>query len=514
MRDLVDELRQRLATVRQGGSEAARTKHTDRGKLLVRDRVDRLLDPGSPFLELSPLAAYGMYGAPGETPVPSAGVVGGIGRIHGRECVVVANDATVKGGTYYPMTVKKHLRAQTIAAENNLPCIYLVDSGGAFLPMQDEVFPDREHFGRIFFNQANMSARGIPQIASVMGSCTAGGAYVPAMSDETVIVKEQGTIFLGGPPLVKAATGEVVTAEELGGGEVHARRSGVVDHLADDDAHALAIVRGIVDTFSRPVSTGPTNSGAPWEVREPEEPLEPPESIYDVVPADVRTPYDVRDVIRRIVDGSRLQEFKALYGETLVCGFAHVWGHPVGIVANNGILFSESALKGAHFIELCNQRGIPLVFLQNISGFMVGREYENNGIARDGAKLVTAVACSVVPKFTVVIGGSYGAGNYGMCGRAYDPRFLWMWPNARISVMGGEQAASVLATVAGRPDDEEFKEPIRAQYEEQGSPYYASARLWDDGIIDPADTRRVLGMALSAAANAPVADPNYGIFRM
>ncbi|WP_220451231.1 acyl-CoA carboxylase subunit beta [Nocardioides dongkuii] len=507
LRELVDDLRERLATARRGGSEAARRKHTDRGKLLVRDRVDRLLDPGSPFLELSPLAAHGMYGAPGESPVPSAGVVTGIGRVSGRTCVVVANDATVKGGTYYPTTVKKHLRAQAVAAENRLPCVYLVDSGGAFLPLQDEVFPDREHFGRIFFNQAQMSARGIPQVAAVMGSCTAGGAYVPAMSDETVIVRDQGTIFLGGPPLVKAATGEVVTAEELGGGEVHARTSGVVDHLAEDDAHALAIVRAIVDTV--PVSTG-----APWEVRPVEEPLEDPATLYDVVPADTRTPYDVREVIRRIVDGSRFQEFKQLYGETLVTGFAHVWGHPVGIVANNGILFSESALKGAHFIELCNQRGIPLVFLQNITGFMVGREYENRGIARDGAKLVTAVACSVVPKFTVVIGGSFGAGNYGMCGRAYDPRFLWMWPNARISVMGGEQAASVLATVAGRPDDEDLKAPIREQYETQGSPYYATARLWDDGVIDPADTRRVLGLGLAAAAHAPVPPPSYGIFRM
>jgi 3-methylcrotonyl-CoA carboxylase beta subunit len=507
LRELVDELRARLAVARQGGSEAARTKHTGRGKLLVRDRVDRLLDPGSPFLELSPLAADGMYGAPGESPVPSAGVVTGIGRVQGRAVVVVANDATVKGGTYYPMTVKKHLRAQTVAAENNLPCVYLVDSGGAFLPMQDDVFPDREHFGRIFFNQANLSARGIPQIASVMGSCTAGGAYVPAMSDETVIVKEQGTIFLGGPPLVKAATGEVVTAEELGGGDVHARRSGVVDHLADDDAHALSIVRGIVDTL-RPAPP------PPWEAREPEEPAVDPATLYDVVPADTRTPYDVREVIRRVVDGSRLQEFKPLYGDTLVTGFAHVWGHPVGIVANNGILFSESALKGAHFVELCNQRGIPLVFLQNITGFMVGKEYENRGIARDGAKLVTAVACSVVPKFTVVIGGSFGAGNYGMCGRAYDPRFLWMWPNARISVMGGEQAASVLATVAGRPDDDDFKAPIREQYETQGSPYYATARLWDDGVIDPVDTRRVLGMGLEAAAHAPVPEPSYGVFRM
>ncbi len=507
MKELVDELRERLAIARQGGSEAARTKHIDRGKLLVRDRVDRLLDPGSPFLELSPLAAYEMYGGG----VPSAGVVTGVGRVQGREVVVVANDATVKGGTYYPMTVKKHLRAQTVASDNHLPCVYLVDSGGAFLPMQDEVFPDREHFGRIFFNQANLSARGIPQIASVMGSCTAGGAYVPAMSDETVIVRNQGTIFLGGPPLVKAATGEVVTAEELGGGDVHARTSGVVDHLAEDDAHALAIVRSIVGTLPRSARTSTTG---PWEVVEVEEPHEDPSTLYDVVPADTRTPYDVREVIRRVVDGSRFHEFKRLYAETLVTGFAHIWGHPVGIVANNGILFSESALKGAHFIELCNQRGIPLVFLQNITGFMVGREYENGGIAKDGAKLVTAVACSVVPKFTVVIGGSFGAGNYGMCGRAYDPRFLWIWPNARISVMGGEQAASVLATVAGRPDDDEFKAPIREQYETQGSPYYATARLWDDGIIDPADTRRVLGMGLAAAANAPVPEPSYGIFRM
>ncbi len=508
MKELVDELRERLARVRQGGSESARKKHTDRGKLLVRDRVDRLLDPGSPFLELNPLAAYGMYGK-GEDDVyavPSAGIVTGVGRVSGRECVVVANDATVKGGTYYPMTVKKHLRAQTVAAENRLPCLYLVDSGGAFLPMQDEVFPDREHFGRIFFNQANLSSRGIPQIASVMGSCTAGGAYVPAMSDETVIVKNQGTIFLGGPPLVKAATGEVVTAEELGGGDVHARTSGVVDHLAEDDAHALAIVRSVVATLPEPARTSTTG--------EVEEPHEDPAGLYDVVPTDTRTPYDVREVIRRIVDGSRFHEFKQLYGETLVCGFAKIWGHAVGIVANNGILFSESSLKGAHFIQLCNQRGIPLVFLQNITGFMVGREYENRGIARDGAKLVTAVACSVVPKFTVVIGGSFGAGNYGMCGRAYDPRFLWMWPNARISVMGGEQAASVLATVAGREDDEEFKAPIRQQYETQGSPYYASARLWDDGVIDPADTRRVLGMGLAVAAHTPVPEPAYGVFRM
>jgi 3-methylcrotonyl-CoA carboxylase beta subunit len=552
MRELVEELRERTAAARSGGSEAAREKHTARGKLLVRDRVDRLLDPGSPFLELSPLAAYDMYGGD----INSAGIVTGIGRIDGRLCVVVANDATVKGGTYYPMTVKKHLRAQEVARANKLPCVYLVDSGGAFLPMQDEVFPDREHFGRIFFNQANMSAEGIPQIASVMGSCTAGGAYVPAMSDETVIVRDQGTIFLGGPPLVKAATGEVVTAEELGGGEVHARRSGVVDHLAEDDAHALEIVRSIVGTLpvggrgrhpERPGATAPeattpfaalrggqshprlgggsTGSLPAPTSAVPEEPLLDPAELEDVVPTDPRTPYDVREVIRRIVDGSRFHEFKELYGETLVTGFAHVWGHPVGIVANNGILFSESALKGAHFVELCNQRRVPLVFLQNISGFMVGRDYENRGIARDGAKLVTAVSCSVVPKFTVVIGGSFGAGNYGMCGRAYDPRFLWMWPNARISVMGGEQAAAVLATVrrdgiesrGGSWSDEEeaeFKAPVLDQYERQGSPYYSTARLWDDGIIEPAETRRVLGMGLAAAAHAPVAEPSYGVFRM
>ena len=517
MHDLVAELHERHAQVRAGGPQASRERHLSRGKLLARDRVERLLDPGSPFLELSPLAAYDMYGDDALS-VPSAGIVTGIGRVAGREVMIVANDATVKGGTYYPMTVKKHLRAQTIAQQNHLPCVYLVDSGGAFLPMQDEVFPDREHFGRIFFNQANMSAAGIPQIASVMGSCTAGGAYVPAMSDETVIVKEQGTIFLGGPPLVKAATGEVVTAEELGGGDVHARTSGVVDHLADDDAHALDIVRSVIGTLppARPHRTA---------AAEVEEPHEPPESLYDVVPTDTRTPYDVREVIRRVVDGSRFHEFKKLYGDTLVCGFARIWGHEVGIVANNGILFSESALKGAHFIELCNQRGIPLVFLQNISGFMVGREYENNGIARDGAKLVTAVACSVVPKFTVVIGGSYGAGNYGMCGRAYDPRFLWMWPNARISVMGGEQAAGVLSTVRrdgleargeewSAEDEEQFKAPIREQYETQGSPYYATARLWDDGVIDPADTRRVLGMGLAATAYTPIPEPRYGIFRM
>jgi 3-methylcrotonyl-CoA carboxylase beta subunit len=514
MAELVAELRERLAVARRGGSESARTKHTDRAKMLVRDRVDRLLDPGSPFLELSPLAAYGMY----EGAVPSAGIVTGVGRVSGRECVIVANDATVKGGTYYPITVKKHLRAQEVALANRLPCLYLVDSGGAFLPMQDEVFPDRDHFGRIFYNQATLSAQGIPQLAAVMGSCTAGGAYVPAMSDETVIVRNEGTIFLGGPPLVKAATGEVVSAEDLGGGDVHARVSGVVDHLAADDAQALAILRSIVATLER--RTVPSLAQ-----HEPADPAEDPGSLYDVVPVDTRTPYDVREVIRRIVDASRLHEFKALYGDTLVCGFARIWGYPVGILANNGILFSESSLKGAHFIELCNQRGIPLVFLQNITGFMVGRRYEAGGIAKDGAKLVTAVACSVVPKFTVVIGGSFGAGNYGMCGRAYDPRFLWMWPNAHISVMGGEQAASVLATVRrdgieasggswSEGDEEEFKRPIRDQYERQGSPYYSTARLWDDGIIDPMDTRRVLGMGLAAAANAPLPEPRYGVFRM
>ncbi len=514
LRDVVAELRERLVVVRRGGSDQARERHVGRGKLLVRDRVDRLLDPGSPFLELSPLAATGMY----DDAVPAAGIVTGIGRISGRECVVVANDATVKGGTYYPMTVKKHLRAQRIALDNRLPCVYLVDSGGAFLPLQDEVFPDREHFGRIFYHQAELSRLGVPQVAAVMGSCTAGGAYVPAMSDETVIVKGQGTIFLGGPPLVKAATGEVVTAEDLGGGDVHARRSGVVDHLAADDAEALAIVRSVVDTFERPAS--PT-----LRRHQPEEPADDPDGIHDVVPTDPRVPYDVREVIRRVVDGSRLHEFKALYGETLVCGFARIWGYPVAVLANNGILFSESALKGAHFIELANQRGVPLVFLQNITGFMVGREYETGGIAKDGAKLVTAVAGSVVPKFTVVIGGSFGAGNYGMCGRAYDPRFLWSWPNARISVMGGEQAASVLATVrrdgieAGggswsADDEEAFKAPIREQYETQGSPWYATARLWDDGVIEPAETRRVLGLGLAATAHAPLLDPSYGVFRM
>ena len=506
LRELTDELLERVAAARLGGSEVSRARHVTRNKLLPRDRVDRLLDPGSPFLELSPLAAWDMYGGD----VPSASIITGIGRVAGRECVVIANDATVKGGTYYPMTVKKHLRAQTVAAQNRLTCIYLVDSGGAFLPLQDEVFPDRDHFGRIFFNQANMSAQGIPQLAAVLGSCTAGGAYMPAMSEESVIVRNQGTIFLGGPPLVKAATGEVVTAEDLGGGDVHARRSGVVDHLAENDAHALDILRDIVATFARPT----TLSLVPATVEEPQ--LDASD-LYDLVPTDLRTPYDVRQVIQRVVDGSHFREFKHLYGETLVCGFGRIWGYEVGIVANNGILFSQSALKGAHFIELCNQRGIPLVFLQNITGFMVGKEYETGGIAKDGAKLVTAVSCSVVPKFTVVIGGSFGAGNYGMCGRAYDPRFLWMWPNARISVMGGEQAASVLATVRGfesAADEEAYKAPIREQYERQGSPYYATARLWDDGIIDPVDTRRVLGLGLAAAANAPIPAPSYGVFRM
>ncbi|MEU4084212.1 carboxyl transferase domain-containing protein [Streptomyces aureus] len=513
-RALGEELRAKLAAVRLGGGEKARARHTARGKLLPRDRVDALLDPGSPFLELAPLAADGMY----DGAAPAAGVIAGIGRVSGRECVIVANDATVKGGTYYPMTVKKHLRAQEVALENRLPCVYLVDSGGAFLPMQDEVFPDREHFGRIFYNQARMSGAGIPQIAAVLGSCTAGGAYVPAMSDEAVIVRNQGTIFLGGPPLVKAATGEVVTAEELGGGEVHSRVSGVTDHLAEDDAHALRIVRNIVATL-------PARGELPWEVTAAAEPKVDPFGLYGAVPVDSRTPYDVREVIARVVDGSRFSEFKAEFGQTLVTGFARIHGHPVGIVANNGILFSESAQKGAHFIELCDQRGIPLVFLQNISGFMVGRQYEAGGIAKHGAKMVTAVACTRVPKLTVVIGGSYGAGNYSMCGRAYSPRFLWMWPGAKISVMGGEQAASVLATVKrdqieGRgdswpaADEEDFKDPIRRQYEQQGNAYYASARLWDDGVIDPLETRQVLGLALTACANAPLGDPQFGVFRM
>jgi 3-methylcrotonyl-CoA carboxylase beta subunit len=503
---LAAELRERLATAALGGPERARQRHVARGKLLPRDRVDALLDPGSRFLELSPLAADGMYG----DEAPAAGIITGIGRVAGRECVVVANDATVKGGTYYPITVKKHLRAQEVALHNNLPCVYLVDSGGAFLPRQDEVFPDREHFGRIFYNQATMSARGIPQIAAVLGSCTAGGAYVPAMSDEAVIVRGQGTIFLGGPPLVKAATGEEVSAEELGGGELHARTSGVTDHLAEDDAHALRIVRDIVATL------GP-RPPRPWETVPPEPPRHDARELYGIVPPDTRTPYDVHEVIARIVDGSRFAEFKAEYGHTLVTGFAHVHGHPVGIIANNGILFSESALKGAHFIELCDRRSVPLVFLQNISGFMVGRSYEAGGIAKHGAKMVTAVSCARVPKLTVIIGGSFGAGNYAMAGRAYSPRFLWMWPNARISVMGGEQAANVLATVrpaGSAQDEEEFKRPIREQYERQGNPYYSTARLWDDGVIDPVDTRTVLGLALSAAANAPLDPIGYGVFRM
>ena len=514
MRVQLDEVRARFERIARGGSEKSRRKHLARGKLMVRERIDALLDPGSPFLEIAPFAATGMY----EDAVPCAGLGAGIGRVEGVECVIVANDATVKGGTYYPITVKKHLRAQEIARENRLPCIYLVDSGGAFLPLQDEVFPDKEHFGRIFYNQATLSALGIPQIACVMGSCTAGGAYVPAMSDETVIVKEQGTIFLGGPPLVKAATGEVVSAEDLGGADVHTRISGVADHFALDDRHALAQVRRIVANLN-------------WEkqgrlvLAEPEAPLYPAEELYGVIPADTRKPFDVREVIARIVDGSRFDEFKARYGTTLITGFAHIEGFPVGIVANNGILFSESALKATHFIELCAKRGIPLVFLQNITGFMVGRKYENGGIARDGAKMVMAVACARVPKFTVVIGGSFGAGNYGMCGRAYSPRFMWMWPNARIGVMGGEQAASVLAQVRrdgieakggswSAEEEAEFKAPIRENFEHQSHPFYASARLWDDGIIDPARTRETLALALSAALNAPIEPSDFGIFRM
>jgi 3-methylcrotonyl-CoA carboxylase beta subunit len=513
-RALVAELDRRLARAADGGGEKARTKHTERGKLLARDRITALLDAGSPFLEIAPLAAEDMY----DGAAPAAGMVCGIGRVMGQEVVIVANDATVKGGTYFPMTVKKHLRAQEVARENHLPCVYLVDSGGAFLPLQDEVFPDKEHFGRIFYNQARLSAQNIPQIAVVMGSCTAGGAYVPAMCDESIIVKEQGTIFLGGPPLVKAATGEVVDAEALGGAEVHTSLSGVADHLAEDDRHALDIARNLVGNLNR-------RKIPPIAVREARNPLYPAEELYGIVPKDTRRPFDIREVIARIADGSEFDEFKARYGKTLVTGFAHLHGYPVGIVANNGILFSESALKGAHFIELCNQRGIPLVFLQNITGFMVGKKYENAGIAKDGAKMVTAVACSSVPKFTVVIGGSFGAGNYAMCGRAYGARFLWMWPNARISVMGGEQAASVLATVrrdgleaGGRSwtaeEEEAFKAPIREQYESQGSPWYATARLWDDGIIDPADTRRVLGLGISAALNASIEPARFGIFRM
>ena len=514
MGDLVADLQAQVSLTAAGGGEVARARHTARGKLLPRERIDTLIDPGSAFLEFSPLAAHGMY----DGEAPCAGIITGIGRVSGVECVIVCNDATVKGGTYYPVTVKKHLRAQEVAAENRLPCIYLVDSGGANLPNQDEVFPDREHFGRIFFNQANLSARGIPQIAVVMGSCTAGGAYVPAMSDESVIVRNQGTIFLGGPPLVKAATGEEVSAEDLGGGDVHTRQSGVADWLADNDTHALAIARRIVSNLNwkKPDSLVLQPARAP---------LYDPRELHGVLPTDTRKPYDVREVIARIVDGSELDEWKARYGTTLVTGFAHVHGMPIGIIANNGILFSESALKAAHFIELCCQRKVPLLFLQNISGFMVGRKYENEGIARNGAKMVTAVACAKVPKFTVIIGGSFGAGNYGMCGRAYSPRFLWMWPNARISVMGGEQAASVLATVRrdgmqargqtwSTEEETAFKAPIRAQYDVQGHPYYASARLWDDGIIDPADTRRVLALGLSASLNAPIEETRFGVFRM
>ncbi len=517
MRTLVDELNNHTRKVAEGGGADANAKHTARGKLLPRDRVKALLDQGSPFLEFSPLAAWGVYGKTGHD-APAAGVITGIGRVSGQEVVIVANDATVKGGTYYPLTVKKHLRAQEVAMQNNLPCVYLVDSGGAFLPLQDEVFPDKEHFGRIFYNQANLSAKGIPQIACVMGSCTAGGAYVPAMCDESIIVKNQGTIFLGGPPLVKAATGEVVTAEELGGGDVHSRTSGVTDHLAENDKHALGIAREIVLHLNRKKSPSVA-------MQTSVEPKYAAEELYGVIPKDTKQPFDIREVIARIVDNSDFHEFKALYGTTLVCGFAHIWGHPVGIIANNGILFSESALKGAHFIELCNQRGTPLIFLQNITGFMVGKKYETGGIAKDGAKMVTAVSCAKVPKFTVLIGGSFGAGNYGMCGRAFNPRFLWTWPNARISVMGGEQAAAVLATVKrdgleGKggswtaEEEEAFKAPIRQQYEDQGNPYYATARLWDDGVIDPKDTRTVLGLGLSAAMNAPIEKTEYGVFRM
>jgi 3-methylcrotonyl-CoA carboxylase beta subunit len=515
MKGLVADLRAQFDIAMQGGSEEARARHVTRGKLLARERINLLLDPGTPFLELSALAAHGMYGGD----VHAASLITGIGRVSGRECVIVANDATIKGGTYYPMTVKKHLRAQEIARENHLPCVYMVDSGGAFLPLQDEIFPDEHHFGRIFYNQARMSAAGIPQIAIVMGSCTAGGAYVPAMSDQSIIVRDQGTIFLGGPPLVKAATGEEVSAEDLGGADVHSRHSGVTDYYAVDDSHAIGIARRIIANLNQVKRSY-------LEVRTARDPLFPAEELYGIVPADPRTPYDVRDVIARLVDGSEFQEFKELYGQTLICGFAHIHGFPVGILANNGILFSESALKGTHFIELASQRNIPLVFLQNITGFMVGRKYEAGGIAKDGAKLVTAVATTNVPKYTVIIGGSYGAGNYGMCGRAYGPRFVWMWPNARISVMGGEQAASVLGllrqeTVEAKggtwsaADDEAFKAPIREQYEKQGHPYYATARLWDDGVIDPADTRMVLSLALAAGLNAPPPEPTrFGIFRM
>jgi 3-methylcrotonyl-CoA carboxylase beta subunit len=511
MADAVADLVDKTSQAALGGGDVARKRHTSRGKMLPRERVDRLLDAGSPFLEIGQLAAHGLY----DGEAPSAGIVAGIGNVEGRRCMIIANDATVKGGTYYPMTVKKHLRAQKIAAENRLPCLYLVDSGGGYLPLQDEFFPDENHFGRIFYNQAQMSAAGIAQIAVVMGSCTAGGAYVPAMSDETVIVREQGTIFLGGPPLVKAATGEVVTAEDLGGGDVHTRISGVADHLAENDAHALHIARRIVSTLPEQ-----NIAAAPFD-----EPIYPAEDLYGIIPSDTRKPYDVREVIARLVDGSCFDEFKARYGTTLVTGFARLYGMQVGIIANNGILFGEAALKGAHFIELCVQRRIPLLFLQNITGFMVGRAYENEGIAKHGAKLVTAVATAAVPKLTLVIGGSFGAGNYGMCGRAYSPRFLWMWPNARISVMGGEQAASVLATLrrdgaAAKgetwPAEEEdaFRNNIRDQYERQGHPYYSTARMWDDGIIDPAQTRRVLGLSLSTALNAPIGETRFGLFRM
>lgn len=512
--EALSELREKLSWVRHGGSEKARQKHKARGKLLARERIARLCDPGTPFLEFSALAAEGVY----DTPVPSAGVITGIACVEGQQVVVVANDATVKGGTYFPLTVKKHLRAQEIALENHLPCIYLVDSGGAFLPMQDEVFPDRDHFGRIFYLQAQMSAQNIPQIAVVMGSCTAGGAYVPAMSDETIMVKEQGTIFLGGPPLVKAATGEVVSAEELGGADVHCRISGVADHLAHDDEEALEIARHVVANLNR-------KKEVPLDIQPPLDPLYPAEDLYKMIPADEKQTYDVREVIARLVDGSAFHEFKALYGQTLVCGFAHLHGYPVGIVANNGILFSESARKGAHFIELCGQRKIPLIFLQNIVGFMVGKDYEHGGIARDGAKLVQAVATVSVPKFTVVIGGSYGAGNYGMCGRAYSPRMMWMWPKAKISVMGGEQAANVLLTVKqdqleatgqslSEAQQAAFKQPILDKYAKESSAYYSTARLWDDGIIDPADTRNILGLALSAALNAPIRNTQFPVFRM
>ncbi len=515
MLTLVEDLRLQVGKIADGGGERARQKHLDRGKLLPRDRIDRLVDPGSPFLEIGQFAGYELYG---EDQVPAGGLICGVGRVNGLECMIVANDATVKGGTYYPITVKKHLRAQAIAAENNLTCIYLVDSGGAHLPSQQDVFPDREHFGRIFYNQANLSARGIPQIAVVMGSCTAGGAYVPAMCDQSIIVREQGTIFLGGPPLVKAATGEIVSAEELGGADVHTRISGVADHYAEDDAHALQLARDIVLDLNRVKQPEVL-------LREPVEPLYPAEELYGIVPASLRKPFDVREIIARLVDGSDFDEFKQRYGNTLICGFAHLYGIPVGIVANSGILFSESALKGAHFVELCAKRRIPLIFLQNITGFMVGKKYEHGGIARDGAKMVTAVACARVPKLTLVIGGSFGAGNYAMCGRAYGGRFLWMWPNARISVMGGEQAATVLAQVRrdgleargeswSDADEEAFKQPIREQYEIQGHPYHASARLWDDGIIDPVDSRRVLGLGLSAALNAPIENTEFGIFRM